>query len=122
MVTLYKGQYSFLIISLPVILRIINVSDIFAEKIDILPSKTFFGNRAVYEIMWKNFVERSRPHMTIWRIRISFWIPKALNTHSEYIILISFPTATKRARTRLSVLLYVYMSFYVIHLVYIRYR
>jgi len=29
----------------------------------------FFENRAVYEIMWKNVVERCRPHMTIWRMR-----------------------------------------------------
>jgi hypothetical protein len=28
----------------------------------------FFENRAVYEIMWKNTVERGRPRMTIWRI------------------------------------------------------
>jgi hypothetical protein len=41
MVTLYKDQYSFLIISLPVLLRTINVSENFAEKIDILPSETF---------------------------------------------------------------------------------
>ena len=28
--------------------------------------------------------------MTIWRTRITCWIPKATNTHSDYIILISF--------------------------------
>ena len=27
----------------------------------------------------------------IWRIRVAFWIPKATNTHSEYIILTAFP-------------------------------
>ena len=26
--------------------------------------------------------------MTIWRIRIACWIPKATNTHSQYVILI----------------------------------
>jgi len=29
--------------------------------------------------------------MTIWRMRIEFWIPKATNTHSEYVIIISLP-------------------------------
>ena len=43
-------------------------------------------NRAVYEIIWKNFVERGRPQMTIWRMLIARWIPKATNTHSEYVI------------------------------------
>jgi len=29
--------------------------------------------------------------MTIWRMRIASWIPKATYTHSEYAILIVFP-------------------------------
>jgi len=29
--------------------------------------------------------------MTIWRMRIACWIPKATNTHSEYVIPIAFP-------------------------------
>ena len=29
--------------------------------------------------------------MTLWRIRIALWIPKATNTHSEYVILTAFP-------------------------------
>jgi hypothetical protein len=41
--------------------------------------------------MWKNIVERGRPQMTIWRIHIACWIPKATNTHSQYVILIAFP-------------------------------
>ena len=48
----------------------------------------FFFNRAVYEIMWKNIVERSRPEMPIWGMRIVCWITKAKHTHSEYVILI----------------------------------
>jgi len=47
----------------------------------------FFENRAFYEIMWKNILEQTRPHMTIWRMRIACWIPKATNTHSEYSLL-----------------------------------
>ena len=69
-------------------------------KTHILPPVTFFfWIRAVYEIMWKNFVEPARPHITIWRMRIACWITKATDTHSEYIILI----ASLVARTRLNV-------------------
>jgi len=28
--------------------------------------------------------------MTVWRMRIACWMPKATNTHSEYVILIAF--------------------------------
>jgi hypothetical protein len=41
--------------------------------------------------MWKNIVEPGRPQMTIWHMRVACWIPKATNTHSEYVILIDFP-------------------------------
>jgi len=44
-----------------------------------------------YEIMWKNTVEPRRPQMTMWRMYIACWIPKATNTHSHYVILINFP-------------------------------
>jgi len=29
--------------------------------------------------------------MAIWRMRIACWVPKATNTHSEYVIRIAFP-------------------------------
>jgi len=41
--------------------------------------------------MWKNIVELGRPQVTIWRLRIACWIPKATNTHSEYEIPIAIP-------------------------------
>jgi hypothetical protein len=60
-------------------------------KTRILCSITFFfENRAVYEIMWKITVVPDRPQMTIWHMRIACWIPKATNTHSQYVILIAF--------------------------------
>ena len=31
------------------------------------------------------------PQMTVWRMRIAYWIPKAANTYSEYVTLIAFP-------------------------------
>jgi len=66
----------------------------FAEKIKThFVFSNFFSleNRAVYEIMWKNVVVR-RPtrDSIIWRVRIACWIPKATNTHSEYVTLIAF--------------------------------
>ena len=60
-------------------------------KTHISCSVAFFENRTVYEIMWKNIVERGRPQMTIWRICIACWIPKATNMHSDDIILTAFP-------------------------------
>jgi len=41
--------------------------------------------------MLKNIVEPGRPQMTVWRMCIACWIPKATNTLSEYVILIAFP-------------------------------
>ena len=60
-------------------------------KTHILCSVTFSENRTVYEIMWKNIVERGRTQMAIWHMRIARWIPQATDTHSEYIILNVFP-------------------------------
>jgi len=40
-------------------------------------------NRAVYEIKWKNIVDRGRPQMTMLRMRIACWIPKATNTQTQ---------------------------------------
>ena len=53
-------------------------------------SNFFYKDRAVCEIMWKN-VERGRSQMTIWRMRIACWIPKATNTRTGCVILIAFP-------------------------------
>ena len=52
-------------------------------------------------------VERVRPQMTIWRMRIACWIMKATNTHSEYVMLFCFSAATMVARTRLFITSYV---------------
>ena len=58
---------------------------------------------------WENNVEPDRSQMKIWRIRISCQIPKATNTHSEYVILIA---STVVARTRLHVTLRVPCFFF----------
>jgi hypothetical protein len=39
----------------------------------------------------RNVVELDRrPQMTIWGLRFACWITKAMDTHSEYVILIAF--------------------------------
>ena len=78
-------------------------------KTHILYPITFFENRVIYEIMWKNIVEPDRPQMTIWRMRISRCIPKATDTHSEYARLIAFPLY-QWLHERTSSLHYTYIS------------
>jgi hypothetical protein len=50
-------------------------------------------NPAVYEIMWKSFVEpgQATEDDIVRRMRIACWITKATNTHSEYVTLIAVP-------------------------------
>ena len=71
-------------------------------------SNFFLENPAVYDIMWEKFVEPGRPQMTIWGMRIAGWIPKATDTHSEFVILISFPL-----RQHLNITLYIYIYIYI---------
>jgi hypothetical protein len=59
-------------------------------KTHILFSLLFSENHSVYEIMWENMVERGRPQLTIWRMRIACYTPKVTNTDSDYVILIAF--------------------------------
>jgi len=47
--------------------------------------------------------------MTIWRMRIACWIPKATNTHPEYIIHIAFPKQ-QWLRERASMLRYTHIA------------
>jgi len=45
-------------------------------------------NRVLYEIMWKNIVERGRPQMIL---RFACAVTKATDTHPQYVILTAFP-------------------------------
>jgi hypothetical protein len=47
--------------------------------------------------------------MTTWRVRIAYWIRKATNTYSEYVILIAFPLQ-QRLHERASMLRYTYTA------------
>jgi hypothetical protein len=44
-------------------------------------------------MIWKKVVQPVRPQVTIWRMRISYWIPEATDAYSEYMIglCIAFP-------------------------------
>jgi hypothetical protein len=53
-------------------------------------------------------IEPDRPQMSIWRMRIACWIPKATYTESEYVILNAFPLQQWLAGMRLNVALYVH--------------
>jgi len=44
----------------------------------------FFFNRAVYEIRGK-YRRAGQATITIWRMRIACWIPKAIDTHSDFM-------------------------------------
>ena len=46
----------------------------------------FFENRAIYEIMLKNTVESEWLQMAIWLMCITWWVPKATNRHSQYVM------------------------------------
>ena len=93
----------------------------FVEKLKTrnLCSIIFFPeNRAVYETMWKNFVERGRPQMTTWRMRIACWITESTDTHKNThthtgcVILIIFPLL-QWLHGLASVLRYTYIAYLV---------
>jgi hypothetical protein len=91
--TLHEYQYTFLIITPSFLLRIRNAS----EKRSWKNQNTYFmknnfilQSRAVYQIKWKNIVEPDIPQTTIWCIGIACWIPKATNSHSDFVVLIAF--------------------------------
>jgi hypothetical protein len=108
--TILENQYTFLITSRSVLLRMRNVSGKSCRE----NQNTHFGsvtppppNRAVFEIMRENILEPDRTLITIRCMRIACWIPKATDTHSEYVILF-FSTTTMAARTYLNITPYVH--------------
>jgi len=62
-------------------------------KTHILCSIALFVNRAVCDIMWKKCCTdgQTSDDNIKWRMRIVCCIPKARNTHSEYVTLMAFP-------------------------------
>ena len=76
----------------------------------------FFENHTVYEIRWKNFAERSKPQLRVWRMRIACSINKSTNTHLGCVILITFPLQ-QWLHERASLLRYKYIACLVIFIV-----
>jgi hypothetical protein len=73
-----------------------------------------FENRAVYEAMWENVVEWRRPQMTIWRMRIACWIPRATHRHLHHVLLIALPLQ-QWLHERASMLCYTYIACLVLY-------
>jgi len=82
-----------MIISRSFLLGMRNVSDKIYTKLKhfMFNNSFFFENRDIYGVMWTNTVQSDIPQMTIWGVRIAYWIPKATNTSLEYVKLIDFP-------------------------------
>jgi len=73
------------------------------SEIKFCVKKIFYPkNLAIFKIVWKNIVERGRPHMTIWRMRFACWVTKATNTYSEYVNTCCFFSLQKWFRERAS--------------------
>jgi nitrogen regulatory protein PII-like uncharacterized protein len=68
----------------------------------------FFSHeyRAVYEKMWENIVETDKPQMTIWRMRIACWVPKATITHTQVVLILIAFSLQQLLHERASVLRY----------------
>jgi hypothetical protein len=79
-------MYIFKIISRSFLLKMRNVSNEYCRenqnKHFVFSNFLFNENREVYETMWKNIVEKGRPQITIWRMRIACWKSKLTNTHT----------------------------------------
>jgi hypothetical protein len=64
--------------------------------------------------LWDNIEKYSTARQVtddniIWRVRFACWIPKATNTHSQYVILIAFPRK-QWLRERAWILRYTYIA------------
>jgi len=113
--TLHEDQCTFFITSRSFLLKMRNVSDKSCRENQNthFVFSNFFFNRTVYETMWKNMVQPDRPQMTVRCMRISCCIPKATNTHSQYVILIALPLQ-QWLRERASILHYTHIACLVI--------
>jgi hypothetical protein len=97
-VTSHKDQYTILITSRSVILRMRHIANKRCREnhsTHFIFNNLFSGNRTVNEKMWKNIVEPDRPQMAVWRMRIACWITTTTNTFSKFVIIIAFPGKKK---------------------------
>ena len=112
---LYMKTHVHVIISRSVLLTVRNVSHKICrenQNTHFVFSTFLSENRAVYDILWENEVERDRPQMTIRGVPFACWIPKATDKHSEYVILIAF-LRQQWLRERASFIRSTYTAFHV---------
>jgi hypothetical protein len=88
--TLHENLHKYMI-SRWICLRIKNFSDKSCRENKKIMLSKFSRKSWLFYTMWKNIVEKGIPHIRIWHMPITCWIPKATNPHSEYAILIAFP-------------------------------
>jgi hypothetical protein len=90
-VNLHENQYKCLIIPRWILLRFTDVSDTSCRENQrkyFIFSNFIFENRKVYEIMWRNIAELSRPQMKTRHMWVVCWMSKGTNTSSEYVALL----------------------------------
>jgi hypothetical protein len=102
--TLHEDQYTFMIIYRSVLPH---TSCRENPKTHIVLHNFFLKAFSLWDNVAQYIVEPGRPQITVWRMRIECWIPKATNTLSEYLILIAFPRQPW-LHERASLLLYSY--------------
>jgi len=93
--TLHEDQYTFLIISRPVLPTMRNISDKSCRETrnaHCVLNNFFFIPKIMPFMRWcgKYIVERGRLQLTIWRMRVSCLIPRAIDTHTQnmqYLVL-----------------------------------
>ena len=102
-----------MIISRSILCRMRNVSDKSCREnqntLFVFSIFFCFENRVVYEIMWKNIVERGKAQMIIWRLSISHCVPNATDTLSKYVVVLAF-LLSKWLHERASILRYTYIA------------
>jgi hypothetical protein len=86
MVLYVKINITYFIISRSFLLRMRNVAYKSCSKNTQFVFRFFLcDNRAVCERTWKNILQRGRPQMTIWLMRISCWTLRATNTYTRVV-------------------------------------
>jgi hypothetical protein len=105
----------FMIIFLEILLNMRNISGMRNLNTHFLFHVFLSEHRALHEIIWKIY-GRSRHTINGYVIRcmgFECWIPKAIDIHSKYVILLLFHKTLLRERT--SVLICMFISCYVSH-------
>jgi len=84
--TLRDDQYTLMIISRSILLRIRKFSDKSCRE----NRNTHFVSNGlsskIVPLCGDNIVQPGRPHMKIWDMRTAWWIPKATDTHSRNML------------------------------------